>query len=277
MKFIENYVKQLGIKKLAIEDSVTYRMFKRLSRSFTLITINDMIENLRIRKGKEELVKLKGAAKKAEKAFTEVKGYIRKGNTEKSIAIRLEERLKQNGVQMLPFDIIVASGINSSLPHARPSEKKLEPGDLVIIDWGGEEDGYFSDMTRTFLIHGPDLHKKKEIYTITLEANRKAISIIKKGLSMHQIDSAARGIINAAGYGEYFGHGTGHGVGLDIHEQPYVSKDAKKRMVDINMVFSIEPGIYIPNLGGVRIEDMVTVSENSAKTITTLSRKLEIL
>ncbi len=277
VKFVIEYLKRLNIKRLAIEDTVTYRIFKRISTFFNLIPLKDTLENIRSIKEKNEIINIKKAVEKAEKAFNEVKGYIRKGNTEKSIALRLEESLKHNGVEKLPFDIIVASGKSSALPHARPTDKKIESGDLLIVDWGGEADGYFSDMTRTFLINGKDLNKKKEIYHIVLKANRRTVINIKKGLSIKQVDSFARETINTAGYSDYFGHGTGHGIGLCIHELPYISMNSKKHALFPNMVFTVEPGIYIPDMGGVRIEDMVVVTEKSSKTITTLPRKLEIL
>jgi Xaa-Pro aminopeptidase len=196
---------------------------------------------------------------------------------ERSIALRLEEKLKKKGCRYIPFDVIVASGPNSAMPHAKPTERKLRNGDLVIIDWGGEADGYFSDMTRTLLIDkGNDINKKKEIYHIVLEANKRALSLVSPGTKSKEIDSSARNFIKKSGYGEFFGHGTGHGVGLQIHELPQITWNRREIMKE-NMVFTIEPGIYLPGVGGVRIEDMVIVKPDGSKVLTRLPKELEII
>ncbi len=275
--FIRQYMKKSGITRCAIEDTVSYRTFSSLSRSLTLIPLRNTVENLRIIKSRIELTHIELAIQRAEDAFKEIKGHIRTGNSEMFIASRLEECLKRKGVEKIPFDTIVASGRNSALPHARPSEKKLEPGDLVIIDWGGESKGYFSDMTRTYLLKGGDSGRKRKIHELVLKANSKARKEIRTGISCSDVDNAARSTIKAAGYGEYFGHATGHGIGLDVHEQPSVSEKETKTVLQSHMVFTVEPGIYIPNLGGVRIEDMVVVLKNEGKTLTSLPRKLEIV
>jgi Xaa-Pro aminopeptidase len=217
------------------------------------------------------------AVRRAEAAFLDIKPYIRVGMRERAIALRLDERLKKHGSRQIPFDIIVSSGPNSAMPHAKPNERKLQRGDLVIIDWGGEANGYFSDMTRTFVLRGDHaVSKPKEIYNIVLEANRKAISSVTHGLQTKEVDTAARDFIKDAGYGEFFGHGTGHGVGLRVHEDPRITW-IRSEIIRENMVFTIEPGIYIPGLGGVRIEDMVVVKQNGCKVLTGLPKKLEIL
>jgi Xaa-Pro aminopeptidase len=163
------------------------------------------------------------------------------------------------------------------MPHAGPTERKLGKGDLVIVDWGGEADGYFSDMTRTLLIgRGGDISKKKEIYQIVLETNKKAISCVSPGVESEDIDRAAREVIKKAGYGEFFGHGTGHGIGLQVHESPHITWN-KRDVIKENMVFTIEPGIYLPGLGGVRIEDMVVVKPDCPEVLTTLPKELEII
>ncbi|MDP2277509.1 MAG: M24 family metallopeptidase, partial [Nitrospirota bacterium] len=209
-------------------------------------------------------------------AFLAVKPYIKTGAKEKRLAMMLEENLKREGCKCIPFDIIVASGRNSSMPHAKPSEKRLDTGDLVVIDWGGEAGGYFSDMTRTLLMRGDDTGKKKEIYKIVLDANRKAVSAISPGIDSREIDNSARDVIKKAGYAGFFGHGTGHGVGLQVHESPHITWNRKERIRE-GMVFTIEPGIYVPGVGGVRIEDMVLVKPKGAEVLTRLPRKLEVI
>lgn len=161
------------------------------------------------------------------------------------------------------------------MPHWRNSNKKLNRGDFVIIDWGAEYEGYFSDMTRTFII-GEINNKKKEIYDIVNEARRQAILSCKADVPAKDIDLSAKNLIKQSGYEEYFGHATGHGVGLDVHEFPKINHNSED-VIKPGMVFTVEPGIYIEGLGGVRIEDMVVVRENTVKTLTTLSRDLEIL
>jgi Xaa-Pro aminopeptidase len=228
-------------------------------------------------KDRGELRSISRAVERAGNAFIETKPYIRKGASELQLAARLEEALKKNGCRTLPFDIIVASGPNSSMPHARPTDNRIKPGDLVVIDWGGESDGYCSDMTRTFLMGGgADSSKKKEIYNIVLEANKKATGSVRDGAHARTVDKTAREVIKNAGYGEYFGHGTGHGVGLDVHELPRISRLGRET-VKHGMVFTIEPGIYLPGTGGVRIEDMVVAGKDGCRVLTDLPRELEIL
>ncbi|MEO5361577.1 MAG: Xaa-Pro peptidase family protein [Nitrospirota bacterium] len=278
IKFIINFLEKKKIKKLSFEDTISYRTYVQFKQKFQLRALRDAVENIRIKKDAEELRHVKIAVQRAESALEAIKPRIKAGVTEKAIASMLGESLKAQGVEKTPFESIVASGRHSSMPHARPTEKVLEKGDLLIIDWGGESGGYYSDMTRTFLIGGGnDLGKKKEIYDIVLMANNRARDSITKGQSAAEVDSAARTLIAAAGFGRYFGHSTGHGIGMEVHEQPYISAVNKKQKIEENMVFTIEPGIYIPDIGGVRIEDMVCVTGQSAETMTNLTRNLEIL
>jgi len=275
---IQDISKKNGIKKLGFESSVSYHFFRKLSHiSLRLKAMEGLIEKLREIKDRQEILCIKEAVMRAENSFTDVKPYVRPGISERSIALRLEEGLKDRGCNRIPFDIIVASGLHSAMPHARPTDRKLQKGDLVIIDWGGEAQGYFSDLTRTFLLKGGnDIQKKKEIYHTVLEANSRAISSVSDGARSKQIDAEARDYIKNAGYGDLFGHGTGHGVGLQVHESPRISWN-KSKPVRKNMVFTIEPGIYLPGLGGVRIEDMVVVSEKKADVLTSLPKKLELI
>lgn len=277
INIIQDLSQKTSTKKLGLESSVSYDFFKKLSRiGLRLNAIEGLIEKIRRIKDTTEINSIKEAVRRAETAFLEVKPYIRQGIKEYEIALRLEERLKKNGCKHIPFDIIVASGPNSAMPHARSIEKKLQRGDFVIIDWGGEANGYFSDITRTLLIKGHNISRKKKIYQIVLEANKKAISCISPGLQSKQIDAVARNIIKKAGYGELFGHGTGHGVGLQVHESPRITWN-RSQIIREKMVFTIEPGIYVPGLGGVRIEDMVVVGEKKANILTSLPKKLEII
>jgi Xaa-Pro aminopeptidase len=280
---IKGLIKRLGIRTLGFEASVSYEFFEGLSRCGPLLTpLRETVERQRMIKDSEEVGLIREAVRRAEDAFLEVKPYIRQGRKERNIAFMLEERLREKGCNRIPFDIIVASGPNSAMPHARATERKLSPGDFVVIDWGGEAEGYCSDMTRTFLVKGAasagngDIARKKEIYRQVFRANRKAISIIAPGIGSREVDRAARDLIREAGYAAFFGHGTGHGVGLEVHELPRVTR-RKGEKVREGMVFTVEPGIYIEGVGGVRIEDMVLVRPEGPEVLTKLSRSLEVI
>jgi len=277
IRTIRKLSRKIGLKRVGIESSVSYDFFRRLSGDLLLTSFKGLIERLRSVKDSMELRLIKEAVRRAETAFLEVRPYIKRGVKERAIAMRLEESLKKKGCRHIPFDVIVASGPNSAKPHARPTERKLSKGDLVIVDLGGEADGYFSDITRTLLVDkGDDFNKKREIYQLVLEANKKAISQVSPGIESREVDSSARKVINRAGYGEFFGHGTGHGLGLQVHESPHITW-GKRGVIKENMVFTIEPGIYLPGFGGVRIEDMVMVGRDGSKVLTKLPKELEIL
>lgn len=277
IKTIRNLVRSLGLRSLGFESSVSYAFFKGLSQcGIRVKPFDQVIENLRTVKDKTETDCIKEAVRRAEKAFSDVKPYIKRGAKERQIAGRLEERLKKTGCNRLPFDIIVASGKNSSMPHARPTDRKFSRGDLVVIDWGGEAEGYFSDMTRTFLVKGPEMSRQIGMYQAVLRANRKAVAAVRPGVHSRLVDKAARDVIKDAGYGKLFTHGTGHGIGLEVHESPHVTRTKDFNLLE-NMTFTVEPGIYWPGTGGVRIEDMVMVKSGGCEALTRLMRDLEII
>ena len=267
----------LRIKTLGFESTATYAFYKSLLRKGLRVrAITNLVEDMRRVKDRTELTLIGKAVMRAEKAFLEIRPHIREGAREGQLASRLEEALKKIGCVSLPFDIIVAAGPNSSLPHAKPGDNKIRPGDLVVVDWGGEAGGYCSDMTRTFLMNGRDLTKKKEIYETVLKANLAGIKAVSDGVPARMVDRAARDVIKSAGYGDFFGHGTGHGVGLNVHELPRISRLGRES-VKTDMVFTVEPGIYLPGLGGVRIEDMVVARGMGCRVMTTLPKGLDIL
>lgn len=274
---IKHICKELGIKKLGVENSLPIMIYGALSRIIPKIKpVSGRVQKMRSIKTSNEANLIRKAVERAEAAFRDVRPYVKIGQKERSIALRLEERLKKRGCRRLPFDIIIASGNNSSMPHAVATDKKIEAGDLVVMDWGGEAGGYYSDMTRTLLIRGKGIGRKKEIYSLVLEANTKGRAAVAPGVDSKDVDNSAREIISKAGYGDYFGHGLGHGVGLDIHEMPSISRWGNV-ILKKGMVFTIEPGVYVPELGGVRIEDMVMVGSTGAESLTSLPRKLEII
>lgn len=265
--------RQAGIRTLGFESSVPYAFYRSLLRKgLRLKAVSNLVEELRKTKSGIEMKHIQQAVLRAENAFREIVPFIRPGVTERHVALRLEEALKKHGCRSLPFEIIVAAGKNSAMPHGRPSDNRIRPSDFVILDWGGESGGYYSDMTRTLLMDGKNLQKKKEIYETVLLANTAALASAGPGITARSVDKTARDIIKKAGYGDYFGHGTGHGVGLDVHELPRVSRFGRETLKP-GMVFTVEPGIYIPGIGGVRIEDMVHVERHGTRTMTSLPKK----
>jgi Xaa-Pro aminopeptidase len=267
----------LGVRSLGFETSVSFEFYSELKRlRMNLIPVKRLVESLRKIKSDLELSRIREAVRRAEQAFLRTVPFVRVGAREQALALRLEEFLRKEGCRHAAFDIIVASGKNSSMPHAKTTDKKIEKGDFVIIDWGGEADGYYSDMTRTLLAEGPALSEKKNIYEVVNSAREKALAAVTVGIPARDIDGLARRTIGKAGYGELFGHATGHGVGLDVHEAPRISWTNAERLGE-GMVFTIEPGIYKPGLGGVRIEDMVVLSGGKALLMTSLPRDLAII
>lgn len=231
-----------------------------------LIPVNGLVEKIREVKEPDEVQFIIKAVGIADIAYEKVAAEISTGMTEKQIAWELEKSLRENGSEAIPFEIIVASGPNAALPHAQPSERIIQEGDSVVIDMGARYRGYVSDLSRTLCIGTPDDIFRK-VYNTVLDAQLAAMSIIKEGVTGHRADSAAREIIEKAGYGEAFGHSLGHGVGLAAHEMPRLSQGADEPLT-AGMVFTVEPGIYLTGWGGVRIEDTVTIINGKAEAIT---------
>ncbi len=266
------------VNKLGFEENnITYGAFKKLSkRKIKLSPLNNYVESLRAVKTETEISYIKTAVTRAESAFRKLQPYIKKGVTELKLARRLQELLRNEGCKTLPFEVIVASGPMSALPHAQPTNRKLQKGDLLVIDWGGEYNGYYSDMTRTMIMKGSDISRQKELYYNVLAAQERAIKAVRSGIKSSVVDDAARVYIKQKGYDDFFGHGTGHGVGLLVHEKPVISW-RNKEIIKENMIFTVEPGIYLPGFGGVRIEDMVVTGKKEAKVLTSLPKKLNVI
>lgn len=237
-----------------------------------LIPINDDVTRLRRIKTPRELEYIKQAEAIGDKVFAEILTFIKPGMTELEIAARIEYLLKLYGGQKTSFDAIVASGVNSSMPHAVPTIKKVEEGDFVTMDYGCVYEGYCSDMTRTIVV-GKASDKQKEIYSIVLEAQLAALEVIKAGMKGKDVDKVARDIINKAGYEGCFGHGLGHSVGLFIHENPRLSP-SEEDIIEAGMIETVEPGIYVRGFGGVRIEDLVLVTEDGHENYTHADKTL---
>lgn len=268
-----------GINKLAFErDKLTYDLFEKLSKgmkNIELIPTSGLVEGIRYVKCQEEIDCIKKAAAIADEAFAEILKYIRPGISEKDIERELQYIIKKKGADDIGFPIIVASGKRSSLPHAIPSDKLIESGDFITLDFGAMYKGYRSDMTRTIVV-GQATDKQKEIYAIVRAALGAGEQAIKAGIQGNLPDDCARGYISNLGYGDYFGHGLGHGVGLDIHEEPFMSPRCEK-VLQVGTVVTVEPGIYIPDWGGIRIEDTVLVKEDGVDILTKSSKDLTIL
>jgi len=267
---LKKMIEKNKINKIAFESSnLSYADFKKYSESFDSIKFlptENLIEQIRMVKDKEEIIKMKKAAQIATESLKDVFEMIEPGIRELEIASELAYTMRKKGAQKEAFETIVVSGERSSLPHGKPSEKKIGEGELITIDMGANYQNYNSDITRT-IIMGKENQKQKEIFSIVLEAQKAALDFLKPGLKCKEVDSVARDIIAKKGYGKYFGHGLGHGVGLDIHELPRVSFSDNTVLLP-GMVVTIEPGIYLPEVGGVRIEDSVLITEESYEILT---------
>ncbi len=243
---------------------------------FTLVSGEAALAHLRMQKDEYEQARMQKAVDIAQNALDAILPEINPGITERELAAKLVVALLNNGSDpQLPFSPIVASGPNSANPHAFPTDRQLIKGDLLIIDWGANEGGYFSDLTRTFAIGDPQ-QEMVEIAQIVLEANQAAHSIARPGVSAQEVDQAARAVIEAAGYGDYFTHRTGHGLGMEGHEAPYI-RAGNPILLTPGMTFTIEPGIYLSGKGGVRIEDDVVITEEGLYSFSDLPRELKIL
>lgn len=264
----------LGWHKLGFEaDHICYANYHKLSEiikvrqaNLELIPTTGLVEHLRSIKEPAELELIMKAVELTDAAFEHIKSVIRPGMTEREAAWEIEKFLRQNGSAGVPFEIIVASGPNSALPHAKPSERVIHSGEPVLIDMGAKIGGYCSDFSRT-LCPGKADKTLQEIYNAVQEAQLTAIDKIESGMTASEADKLARDVIEQAGYGDNFGHGLGHGVGIAIHEPPTLSSTSTDLLVD-GMIFTIEPGIYIAEYGGVRIEDMVTLEKGRIRVLT---------
>lgn len=276
LEFIIETIKGLKIKKLGFEsDVLVYSSFKKLKAALEiegveLIPISNSIEEFRAVKEDREIRFIAKAIQLAAKAFEIVKDSIRPGAREWDLAIELEYQMKKLGAENIPFETIVVSGERSAMPHGKPSDKVLKPGELVTIDWGCTINGYHADITRTFALAGATAEqeaKQRNIYQLVLQGQQTAIEAVKPGINSVDLDGCCRKVIKEAGYEEYFSHGTGHGVGMAVHEDPIITW-YNGSIIQEGMVFTIEPGIYIPSWGGVRIEDMVWVKDNRCHILT---------
>ena len=267
--------KKIGIEPLSMR-IFEYRYLQVAAPHATFPDATETITSLRICKNEKEIASMRIAAQIAEAALKATMPKIKIGVSEKVIASELVSQLLKNGSETpLPFQPIVSGGENSANPHATPTERKLQEGDLLVIDWGARYENYVSDITRTFAIGEIDAEYRK-IHEIVQKANAAGRAAAKPGLPAKVVDIAARKVIEDAGYGKYFTHRTGHGIGMEAHEAPYMRAD-NERILEVGMAFTVEPGTYLPNRNGVRVEDDMVITEDGAESLSTLPREIIVL
>ncbi|WP_315114491.1 Xaa-Pro peptidase family protein [uncultured Clostridium sp.] len=276
--FLRDTIAELNIRKIGFEENIiTYKNYIAYKESFNceMVPLEGIIEELRVIKDNDEIECIKKAASIADKAFDKILQFIRPGVSEKEVAVELEYWLKRYGGSGLSFPSIVASGERSALPHGEPTDKVIRMNDFVTLDFGCIYKDYCSDMTRT-LVMGNASEKMLHVYNTVLKAQEEALKAIRPGLTGTDVDKVARDIITSEGYGKYFGHGLGHGVGREVHENPRISP-AGSNVLKPGMVITDEPGIYIPNEFGVRIEDLVLVTEDGYEVLSKSPKNLIII
>jgi Xaa-Pro aminopeptidase len=279
VKAIASQIEKLGAASIGIQAEHTsvslYNELQHSLPSVRLVALGPEIEVLRSIKDCREVEILARTAAIASKAFGDILSLIRPGISEKQLALQLEVALRTRGADDKSFDFIVASGVRGALPHGRASEKVISSGELVTVDFGAILDGYASDETVTVAVGRVDT-KQRDVYQIVKDAHDMAIDAVRPGVALKHLDAVARGHIEEKGFGDYFRHGLGHGIGLDVHEKPVVSFRSEGEVSE-GMVFTIEPGIYLPGWGGVRIEDTVCVTSDGCMLLTKVSKELVVL
>jgi len=243
-----------------------------------LVATERIVERVRVCKDTYEIDTLREAARRLSRVAAAVVASVRRGDTERDFALAIDCRIRKAGFERSAFDTIVASGPNAALPHARPGERTISEGDLVVLDFGGVYDSYCVDLTRTVSV-GPASARTRDVYAAVREAHARAIATVAPGRSRFEIDAAARDTLAGHGLGEAFGHGTGHGLGVEVHEDPRITRrrpdvDTEDEEVAPGMIFTIEPGAYLPGWGGVRIEDDVLVTGDGVEVLTDVTTEL---
>jgi Xaa-Pro aminopeptidase/Xaa-Pro dipeptidase len=272
-------IADLGMERVGIESAAvtldSYLALRKRAPGVDFKPLSEEIDPLRIIKEGEEAALIREAARRAARALTETLEEIRPGVTEQEIVAILEMKMRWAGGEGPSFETIVASGPNAALPHAAPGSRAIEDGDFVTIDYGTVWEGYHSDETCTVAV-GRVTERQAAVYRVVKEAHDRTIDAVREGISCREVDAVARGHIDRAGYGPHFAHGTGHGVGLEIHEPPRLSGRSNDILKE-GMVVTVEPGIYLPGQWGVRIEDTVLVEKDGCEILTKMSKDLKIL
>lgn len=276
---LRGLLSDMNIKQLAFEqDHMTYVAYTTLAQELSpveLVPVSSIVEDIRMIKDAEELQIMREAADLADRTFSHILNYLKPGVSELDISLEMEFFMRKNGASSTSFDTIIASGERSALPHGVASEKLLQPNELITMDFGAIYKGYCSDITRTVMLGTPS-DKQKEIYNIVLESQLYALEHIRPGMTGREADALSRDIITKYGYGPNFGHSLGHGVGMEVHEFPRLAKTGDTVLTP-GMVVTVEPGIYVPGFGGVRIEDDIIITETGIEIITHSTKDLLVL
>ncbi|HEX3997979.1 MAG TPA: Xaa-Pro peptidase family protein [Pirellulales bacterium] len=274
LELVARAVERAGPKQLAVEaDSITLGLADRIANKLPkvgLVPLPNLVERQRMVKDKEEVAEIRRAIDQAQRAFAVLRASIRPEQTEKEVADNLEHQMRLFGAKGASFPSIIAVGPRAALPHARPTAKRIGESEFVLVDWGADS-LYKSDLTRV-LVTGKIPPKLERVYGVVLKAQLAGIEAIRPGVSCQDVDSAARKVIEDAGFGRQFGHGLGHGIGLDIHEGPRLGQ-GQKHILESGMVVTVEPGIYLPGWGGVRIEDDVLVTKGGHEVLTNVPKQ----
>ncbi len=270
---VAGVINDLGIKRLSLSSRrMSHYLVTRLGElaGAEIVPEEDPVGDLRRVKDPDEIARIRKATRVTEESLSDLLNEAKVGMTEHELALRLEWLMRERGAEKVAFDLIIATGENTALPHYQPGNRKLRGGNLLLCDIGARVDHYCADMTRVFSIGEPSA-KAKELYDLVLRANRAGVAALKPGASGKEVDAAARDVIAAAGHKEHFGHGLGHGVGLEVHEGPRLSPLSKDTLKP-GMTVTVEPGVYLPGFGGVRIEDLLVVTEDGCESITSFPR-----
>lgn len=267
-------LKAVGFEAETMTVDIYRKIYDQLEH-LTLTAITDYLNAMRSIKTDGEISYIKTAAAIASESLKAIEAMLKPGVRETDIALELEYKMRGNGAQCISFPTIVASGPNSALPHASPGNRRLKNGDILVIDYGAVYNGYHSDETWTCIIGQSD-SKQEKVYNLVKEAHDRALTELKNGARAKDVDSAARSFIDRGGYGEFFSHGTGHGVGLDVHESPRIAATSDI-VLKTGMVVTIEPGVYLPDFWGIRIEDMALIKNDGCEILTNTPKDLRVL
>jgi Xaa-Pro aminopeptidase len=268
---------RLGFLEKSITVADHTRLRERLAPSWELVPAGAIVEALRAVKDPAEVVLIRAATELADEALLAVLERGLAGRTEREVALELEQQMRLRGAEGPSFPSIVAAGAHAALPHAQPRDREIPANEFVTIDWGALYEGYCSDCTRTYATGEGISAQAREIYELVRVAQETARGAVRAGLSGPQLDAVARAVIEQAGHGEHFQHGLGHGVGMEVHEGPRLSRTAGDEPLQERNVVTIEPGVYVPGVIGVRIEDLVVVAKDGGEVLTTLSKALTVV
>jgi len=277
MDLIERVVRQSKVQQLAIEShSATVGFRETLTERLTSVEVvssSGLVSELRQVKDAKEVELIRDAVDIAERAFAAIRATVRRDQTEKQLADELEYQMRRLGARAASFPSIIAAGPQAALPHAVPCEEPVGRDGLLLIDWGARRNGYVSDLTRVLMLDKISA-KMRRAYGVVLKAQQEAIAAVRPGITLKELDGVARGVISDARLGKYFGHGLGHGIGLQVHEAPIISSRSDEEL-KAGMVITVEPGVYLPDLGGVRLEDDVLVTQDGHEVLTSVPKEFD--